>query len=71
MTDQQAGGIRYVVQIDKGEDLIVDDNHLTLTLRPGRAIFNDLNGIALAIPAERIRGIQRLDEAAPLTDDEP
>ena len=61
----------YAVQVEKADDLIVDDDHLTLTLQPGWAIFNDLNGIALAIPTERIRGVQRLDEAAPLADDEP
>ncbi|MFH9765189.1 hypothetical protein ACH4N4_30350 [Streptomyces microflavus] len=59
----------YAVQVEKADDLIVDDDHLTL--QPGWAIFNDLNGIALAIPTERICGVQRLDEAAPLADDEP
>ncbi|MFD3815027.1 hypothetical protein ACFWRZ_08165 [Streptomyces rubiginosohelvolus] len=71
MADQQIGGIRYAVQLDKSEDLIVEDNHLTLTLQPGWAIFNDPNGVALAIPTERIRGIQRLDDVAPLAEDEP
>lgn len=64
MPDRQADAIRYAVQIDKGEDLIVDDDHLTLSLSPGWAVFNDHSGIALAIPADRIRSIQRLDSEA-------
>lgn len=56
---------RYVVQVDRAEDLIVEDPALQLELHPGWAIFNDPAGVALAIPAERIRGIQRLDEELP------
>lgn len=55
---------RYVAQIDQGEDLIVEDHDLLgLELSAGWAIFTDRAGIALAIPADRIRSIQRLDEA--------
>lgn len=58
---------RYVVALDKTDDLIVDDEHLALDLPPGWAIFSGPDGIALAIPADRIRSIQRLDEDTPTT----
>lgn len=63
--------LRYVVQCDKAEDLIVDDEHLVLELAAGWATFKDSAGIALAIPVDRIRSIQRLDEPDPLETDEP
>lgn len=53
---------QYVIQVDKAEDLIVEDDQLSLDLTPGWAVFNDADGIALAIPAERIRSIQRLND---------
>lgn len=55
--------LRYVVQLEKADDLIVDDERLVLELTAGWATFNDPDGIALAIPIDRIRSIQRIDEA--------
>ncbi|MGW6741649.1 hypothetical protein ACWGDX_13135 [Streptomyces sp. NPDC055025] len=52
----------YAIQLDKADDLVVDDEHLTIDLTAGWAVFNDPFGTALAIPASRIRSIQRLDE---------
>jgi hypothetical protein len=61
---------RYVVQLDRAEDLIVEDDPLTLHLRQGWAVFADATGIALSIPADRIRSIQRLDDNTNATNEE-
>lgn len=61
----------YAVQLDKADDIIVDDEHLVLELTVGWATFNDSAGIALAIPVDRIRSIQRIDDEAPLEPGEP
>jgi hypothetical protein len=60
----------YIVAIDKGDDLVIQDDHLTLRLAARWAVFHDPNGVALAIPADRIRSIQRLDQPHP-TDQGP
>lgn len=52
----------YAVQLDKADDIIVDDEHLVLELTVGWATFNDPGGIALAIPVDRIRSIRRIDD---------
>ncbi|MFE9003091.1 hypothetical protein ACFYOY_13260 [Streptomyces sp. NPDC007875] len=54
--------IRYVVAFDGTDDLIVEDPALELDLRAEWAVFNDSAGLALAIPIDRIRSIQRIDQ---------
>ena len=44
------------------EDLLVEDPALTLDIRDGWAILTDTRGIALALPAEHVASIQRVDE---------
>ncbi|MFF9631745.1 hypothetical protein [Streptomyces fradiae] len=43
-------------------DILIEDEHLTLDIRDGWAILTDLHGIALAIPAEHVAAVQRVDE---------
>lgn len=43
-------------------DILIEDEHLTLDIRDGWAILTDQHGIALALPAEHVAVIQRVDE---------
>lgn len=62
---------RYVVDLVEGDALIIEDEHLTLDLYLGWALFSGPEGIALAIPPERVRSIQRIDQAPDTEADEP
>lgn len=44
------------------EDILVEDDELTLTFASGWAIFTDSRGVCLAIPAGQGAHIQRVDE---------
>jgi hypothetical protein len=44
------------------DDMLVEDDALTLTFTDGWAIFTDAAGICLAIPAEAGTHIERVDE---------
>ncbi|MFD5384258.1 hypothetical protein ACFWMG_04675 [Streptomyces sp. NPDC127074] len=57
---------RYIVAFDNTDDLIIEDPTLELDLRAEWAVFNDSAGLALAIPIDRIRSIQRLVDQAPV-----
>ena len=57
---------RYLITHPRGqalEDILVEDEELTLTFAGGWAVFADANGTALAIPVTRDATIQRVDEA--------
>lgn len=42
-------------------DMLIEDQHLTLNLAPGWVAFSDQTGIVLALPAEQVASIQRVD----------
>ncbi|MFC8065520.1 hypothetical protein [Streptomyces sp. NPDC057293] len=44
------------------DDVLVEDDHLALTVADGWAIFTDQHGICLAVPAALGAQIQRVDE---------
>ncbi|MGW4834773.1 hypothetical protein [Streptomyces globisporus] len=44
------------------DDILIEDNPLTLTFTGGWAIFTDADGTCLAIPAEAGAHIERVDE---------
>lgn len=54
----------YLITHAKGQrgDILIEDPTLTLNIRDGWAILTDTNGIALAIPADHVATIQRVDE---------
>ncbi|MFF8784825.1 hypothetical protein [Streptomyces sp. NPDC015125] len=45
----------------KGEDVLVQDDHLTLAFERGWAILSDQHGPCMAIPADRGATITRID----------
>ena len=44
------------------DDVLVEDDELTLTFQAGWAVLADGKGICLAIPSEQGASIQRVDE---------
>jgi hypothetical protein len=54
----------YLIHHPGGQhgDILVEDDHLTLTFSGNWAIFSDIGGPTLAIPAEQSASIQRVDE---------
>lgn len=61
-TPRRPAMTRYIVALDEDDDLIIEDPGLEVALTQGWAIFSGPDGIALAIPAGRVRSIQRLDQ---------
>jgi len=53
----------------KKDDVLIQDDDLTLTFQGGWAVFTDSRGVCLAIPSEQGATIQRVDETGQLTDD--
>ncbi|MFD5137463.1 hypothetical protein ACFWMX_14675 [Streptomyces sp. NPDC058378] len=55
---------RYLVTHPKGkgDDLLVEDSHLELTIQHGWAVLTDQQGPCLAIPAEAGATITRIDD---------
>lgn len=53
----------YAVDIDKVGAFHIQAPDITLDLLPGWAYIHDSHGIAFAAPTDRIRTIQRLDDA--------
>ncbi|WP_051734162.1 hypothetical protein [Streptomyces griseus] len=52
------------------EDILIEDDPLTLTFHGNWAVFTDTNGSCLAIPAEAGAHIERVDQPQP-QDHEP
>lgn len=48
------------------DDILVEDDDLTLRFEAGWAILSDANGICLAIPSGQGASIQRIDETTEL-----
>lgn len=59
-----SGPPAYLITHAKSQrgDILVEDPTLTLDIRDGWAIFTDHQGVALALPAEQVACIQRVDE---------
>ncbi|GLP64322.1 hypothetical protein TUSST3_09420 [Streptomyces sp. TUS-ST3] len=55
----------------RGEDTLLEDEHLTLELATGWAIFHDEDGACYAVPREQIRSIMRVDEEETPAQTEP
>lgn len=56
---------RYLITHPKGQagdDILVEDPDLTLTIQGDWAILSDLNGPCLAVPAHAGATITRIDE---------
>ncbi|QCX81263.1 hypothetical protein C9F11_38400 [Streptomyces sp. YIM 121038] len=53
------------------EDMLLEDDQLTVDFTTGWAIFHDGHGICLALPAELGAMIQRVDEQQEPQDQEP
>lgn len=56
---------RYLITHPKGqqgEDVLVEDPELTLTIQGGWAVLADLHGPCLAVPAHAGATITRVDE---------
>ncbi|WP_435610067.1 hypothetical protein [Streptomyces sp. C10-9-1] len=47
------------------EDVLIEDDSLTLTVRYGWAVFEDARGLCYALPADSGAHIQRLDPDPP------
>lgn len=65
---------RFLIRHPAGkqrEDILVSDPALTLHFADGWAIFKDIAGICLAIPAEAGAHIERVDEHQSPDDQEP
>lgn len=60
---------RYLVTYPRGagEDVLVEDDHLTLTITDGWAVLADQAGTCMAIPSQAQATITRIDHA---TEDE-
>ncbi|MFF3324957.1 hypothetical protein [Streptomyces sp. NPDC002889] len=54
----------YLVTHTKAQrgDILIEDDTLTLEVTSQWAIFTDHQGVALALPAEQVASIQRVDE---------
>jgi hypothetical protein len=54
----------YLVAHTKNQrgDMLIEDETLTLEVTSQWAIFTDQHGIVLALPAEHVASIQRVDE---------
>lgn len=64
----------YLVQHRAGQhgDILITEDDLTLDLRDGWAIFTSAGTTALAIPADEVATIQRIDpDDMGNTDDKP
>lgn len=48
------------------DDVLVEDDDLTLTFQAGWAVLVDSKGVCLAIPSEQGASIQRVDETGEL-----
>jgi hypothetical protein len=46
------------------DDVLIEDDNLTLTFQAGWAVLSDSNGVCLAIPSGQGASIQRVDEPA-------
>ncbi|MFE9382371.1 hypothetical protein ACFYMO_03905 [Streptomyces sp. NPDC007025] len=46
----------------QGEDILAEDNHLTLTIDHGWAVLADPHGTCIAIPAHSGATITRIDQ---------
>ena len=46
----------------RGDDTLLEDEHLTLELTQGWAVFHDEDGACYAVPREQVRSIMRVDE---------
>ncbi|MCX4849840.1 hypothetical protein [Streptomyces sp. NBC_00893] len=55
---------RYLITYPKGqgEDILVDDEHLELSLAQGWAVLDDQHGVCLAVPSHAGATITRIDE---------
>lgn len=51
------------------DDILVEDDDLTLRFEAGWAILSDANGTCLAIPSGQGASIQRVDETPELSSD--
>lgn len=45
----------------RGEDVLLEDDTLTVELTPDWAVFKDEAGACFAVPREQIRSIMRVD----------
>ena len=55
----------------RGDDTVLEDEHLTLELTEGWAIFHDEDGACYSVPREQVRSIMRVDEEETAEQTEP
>ena len=55
----------------RGDDTLLEDEHLTLELATGWAVFHDTAGACYAVPREQVRSVMRVDEPQEPHDQEP
>jgi len=46
----------------RGDDTLLEDDHLTVDFTPDWVVFTDETGPCYAVPREQVRSIMRVDE---------